>query len=291
MKSVNRKPKATERGNKGVTMDNEKNNFVSKETYCVEMLKIITYCTSWALEVAGQLYPWRFEVYRFGQLLVGFVEPGEGLRRLRFTGDLSEVGVSQLTEDDSSASKNDQCSDSSTPSNKPSTSSQVVKQANTSSTNSNVRPSVKKLPYENEETKEFSTLQLQKFELQRIHVQKEKKQSEKLNKNCTEKETQTDETMPDRQYTSHCSAVQTVAIADLPAVSLAGPHEVYNRPSAAHTVNQDITDGCHKSLQLFHFRNSICISNMGCKSLFIFKTDFRNLGKVVNTFTDCESGT
>nr|CAD7405975.1 unnamed protein product [Timema cristinae] len=37
--------------------------------------------------------------------------------------------------------------------------------------------------------------------------------------------------MPDRQYTSHCSAVQTVAIADLPVVSLAGPHEVYNRPS------------------------------------------------------------
>ncbi|CAG2064359.1 unnamed protein product [Timema podura] len=52
-----------------------------------------------------------------------------------------------------------------------------------------------------------------------------------------------------------------------------------------------ITDGCHESLQLFHFRNSICISNMGRKSLFIFKTDFRNLGKVVNTFTDYESRT
>nr|CAD7460018.1 unnamed protein product [Timema tahoe] len=52
-----------------------------------------------------------------------------------------------------------------------------------------------------------------------------------------------------------------------------------------------ITDGCHESLQLFHFRNSICISNMGRKSLFIFKTDFGNLGKVVNTFTDYESRT
>nr|CAD7450434.1 unnamed protein product [Timema bartmani] len=52
-----------------------------------------------------------------------------------------------------------------------------------------------------------------------------------------------------------------------------------------------ITDGCYESLQLFHFRNCICISNMGRKSLFIFKTDFRNLGKVVNTFTDYESRT
>nr|CAD7428011.1 unnamed protein product [Timema monikensis] len=58
----------------------------------------------------------------------------------------------------------------------------VVKQANTPSTNSYVRPSVKEmLPHENEETKELSTPQLQRlvflqqFELHKIQIQKRKK--------------------------------------------------------------------------------------------------------------------
>nr|CAD7459413.1 unnamed protein product [Timema tahoe] len=60
-------------------MNNEANNFVSKETYCGEMSKLSTYGTTCELEAPVHLYPWRFEVYQNGQLLVGFVEPGEGL--------------------------------------------------------------------------------------------------------------------------------------------------------------------------------------------------------------------
>nr|CAD7461506.1 unnamed protein product [Timema tahoe] len=71
------------------TMDNEGNNFVRKKTYCIEMSKLSTDGTTCKLKVVGQLYPLRFEVYQNGQLLVDFGEPGEGVRRLRFTGDLS----------------------------------------------------------------------------------------------------------------------------------------------------------------------------------------------------------
>nr|CAD7605472.1 unnamed protein product [Timema genevievae] len=71
------------------TLDNEGNNFVSKEIYCIEMSRLGTYGTTCELEAAGQLYPRRFGVYQSGQLLVGFGEPGKGVRRLRFTGDLS----------------------------------------------------------------------------------------------------------------------------------------------------------------------------------------------------------
>lgn len=62
----------------------------SKSHYVADMSKPTTYGTTCEIMAAGEMFPYKFQVYQNGELLAEFGEPVEGTKRLKFSGNFME---------------------------------------------------------------------------------------------------------------------------------------------------------------------------------------------------------